>query len=40
MQQPGSTQVLRFPALPVGRLWKRRLRQTGAGRPTLYQQGC
>ena len=35
----GSTQVLRFPALPSGRLWKRaRVKRVLAG-PTLYQLG-
>lgn len=35
----GSTQVLRFPALPIGRLWKHmRVKRVLAG-PTLYQLG-
>jgi peptide/nickel transport system permease protein len=35
----GSTQVLRFPALPAGRLWKRvRVKRVLTG-PTLYQLG-
>jgi peptide/nickel transport system permease protein len=35
----GSTQVLRFPVLPSGRLWKRvRVKRALAG-PTLYQLG-